>query len=91
MTIRGYPHSVELARHFDVLSYQKNEDHFVYIIDSIDSASMQAYQIKRRFKHYLSLRNCFFERLPGLYPTLPKKQSFGTNYEEFLRECCYPL
>ena len=74
VTIRGYLHSDELARHFDVVSYQKNGDHFVYIIDGIDPATMQTYQIKRRYKHFLALRNCFVERLPGLYiPALPKK------------------
>ena len=92
VTIRGYLHSDELARHFDVVSYQKNGDHFVYIIDGIDPATMQTYQIKRRYKHFLALRNCFVERLPGLYiPALPKKQSFGSNSDEFLKERCYLL
>lgn len=32
------------------------------------------------------------ERLPGLYiPALPKKQSFGNNSEDFLKERCYLL
>ena len=92
MTIRGYLHSDELARHFDVVSYHKNSDHFVYVIDGIDPATMQAYQIKRRYKHFLALRNCFVERLPGLYiPALPRKQSFGNNSDEFLKERCYLL
>lgn len=92
VTIRGYLHSDELARHFDVVSYQKNGDHFVYIIDGIDPATMQTYQIKRRYKHFLALRNCFVERLPGLYiPALPKKQNFGNNSDEFLKERCYLL
>ena len=53
---------------------------------------MEAYQIKRRYKHFLSLRNSFVERLPGLYiPALPKKQHIGSNNEEFLKERCYLL
>jgi len=43
VTIRGYLHSDELARHFDVLSYTKMKDHFEYVIDGIDPATMQAY------------------------------------------------
>ena len=74
------------------MSYQKNDDHFVYVIDGIDPVTMQAYQIKRRYKHFLALRNCFVERLPGLYiPALPKKKSLTRESEEFLRERCYLL
>lgn len=75
-----------------MISYEKNDDHFVYVIDGVHPHTKKTFQIKRRYKHFLALRNCFVERLPGLYiPALPKKQSFGNNNEEFLQERCYLL
>ena len=38
------------------------------------------------------MRNCFVDRLPGLYiPALPKKQTLGNKSNDFLQERCYLL
>ena len=92
VTMRGYLHSDELSRHFQVVSYERNRDHQVFVIDGIDPKDLKPFQIKRRYKHFLALRNAFAERLPGLYiPALPKKRTFGNKEEDFLNERMYLL
>jgi len=90
--LKGYAHTDDVSRHFSVVSFEKNGDHIVFVIDGVHPETRQPFQIRRRYKHFLALRNCFVERLPGLYiPALPKKQSFGNKEREFLKERCYLL
>lgn len=90
--LKGYSNTDDISRHFSVHNFERNGDHIVFIIDGIHAETRQPFQIKRRYKHFLALRTCFVERLPGLYiPSLPKKQSFGNKEKEFLKERCYLL
>mmetsp|Transcript_2632 Transcript_2632/g.4085 ORF Transcript_2632/g.4085 Transcript_2632/m.4085 type:complete len:374 (+) Transcript_2632:498-1619(+) len=63
----------------------KGKKYTIYMVEGWDS--LGEFQITRRYKEFLLLRDVLFSRYPGLYiPPIPQKQIQGKMAEQFIEE-----